>query len=334
MDGTIDKVIEGLAERNLLRISKPIGDWYQIYCPWHNNGNERRPSCGVSRVDQFRNGQMYPKGTAHCFACGKVASLEELVGQALANSGISNVESLDWIKSNIPGVELSNTSFEYLLPNTLIKSLNSKFAQSYVKSKTQKDIEYVPESELAKYRYTIPYLYERKLTDEIIDKFDVGVDLEFVPPGRKNKIATVTFPVRDSSGKALFVYRRAVNSKNFYMPSGINKPVYGIYEMPDLCPQIVICESIFNALTCYVYGIPALALFGTGTVSQINALKALGVKEFILGLDPDPSGDSGSRKLKNALKSVAIIRRMYLPEGKDINDLEYSQFWELFNERI
>ena len=96
---------------------------------------------------------------------------------------------------------------------------------------------------------------------------------------------------------------------------------------------MIIAESCFNVLTSYVYGVPALGLLGTGSGSQLDVLKTLGVSEFVIGTDNDEAGDKGANRIRKALSQVAIIRRMYLPEGKDINDLTKDEFWEIFNAR-
>ena len=52
-------------------------------------------------------------------------------------------------------------------------------------------------------------------------------------------------------------------------------------------------------------------------------------------MDPDEAGDSACRRLKNALKDVAIVRRMIdIPIGKDINDLSKEEFVNIYNNRI
>ena len=105
--------------------------------------------------------------------------------------------------------------------------------------------------------------------------------------------------------------------------------MYGIYELPKDCKSVVVCESCFNALTSWRYGRPAVALLGTGNPYQIQQLKQLGVREFILALDPDDAGQRGTEKLKKALRSVAIVYTVSgIPAGKDLNDLteeEYNQ---------
>ena len=105
------------------------------------------------------------------------------------------------------------------------------------------------------------------------------------------------------------------------------KPVYGLYELPKGCKSVIVCESAFNALTCWVYGKPAVALFGTGNSYQIQQLKELGVNEFILAFDPDEAGKRATAKLKKALHSIAIVWSFEgIPEGKDINDLTKKEF--------
>lgn len=326
------QVVEKLDELGLIRANRVIGSYYQIACPSHNDGNERHPSCGILLHDEVRNGQKYQAGFCHCFACQYSATLPEMIELVLKRKKITSKSGLDWLKENIPGFE--EPDFDYLIPPELHKKLVDTFAVNYVRSIVKPEIEYVPEEELAKYRFTVDYMYDRKLNDEIIEKFDVGVDTNFIPEGRKRAVPTITFPVRDKTGGTLFVYRRSMSNKMFFMPESLEKPVYGIYELPEKTKSVILCESIFNALTCWVYGYPALALFGTGTPSQIRQLKTLGCKEFVLGLDPDTAGNRGSKRLKNALKDIAIIRRIEgIPDGKDINDLTKEEFVELYNNR-
>ena len=329
MEETV-KILEFMESLHLIRLNRPMGDWYSIYCPKHADGNERRASCGVSLVDQVRNGQSYPKQFVHCFTCSLSTSLKDLAEDLLNSHNVSTKDA-DRLKEMLNAD--FDVSFDHLLPQDTVKNLNNQFALDYVRAKSNLTPQYVTESELAEYRYTVPYMYERKLTDEVIEKFDVGVDLHFVPTDRVREVPCITFPVKDINGNVLFVYRRAIANKNFYMPAGLEKPVYGIYELAKTASVVVLCESIFNCLTCYVYGVPALALFGTGTKAQIEMLKRTGVKEYVLGLDPDDAGLRGSNKLKRALSSVAIVRKMEIPKGKDINDLTKEEFDESFNER-
>lgn len=327
-------VIDKLEEFELIRKHKRVGNYMQIYCPFHNDGKERKPSCGILLVDEFRGGKKYPQGFTHCFTCGYAHTIDRTITDLLKQQNIQQ-SGIEWLMENIPGFEVESNE-DALIPNDLMSSVISKYAVDYINTLTNKNQEYVSEEELARYRFTVPYMYERKLTDELIEKFDVGFDPNWIPPGKKKPVPCITFPVRDVAGHTLFLCRRAVSTKLFNYPQGITKPVYGIYELPKGCKSVLVCESCFNAITATRYGRPAVALLGTGNSYQINQLKQLGVNEFILGFDPDEAGMRATEKLKKALHSIAIVWTLTgfppknpddLTEGyKDINDLTEDEF--------
>ena len=323
------KILETLSAVGLIRLSRITGDYYQIYCPIHNDGNERKPSCGVLLHDVYKNHTKYPAGWTHCFSCGYVNSLPDLITDILKSKSISGT-GMQWLKDNIPGFKIDYDE-DSLIPSSLAKSLNSKYAINYINDiQSDNKLEYVSEEELAKYRYTVPYMYDRKLTDEIIEKYDVGVDMNWVPEGRKKPIPCITFPVRDIKGNTLFICRRSIKGKFFHYPEYVTKPLYGIYELPENCKSVLIVESCFNCLTAVKYGQPAIALLGTGNSYQIQQLKELGIKNIILGFDPDNAGARATAKIKKALKNIAMVWTYEgIPEGKDINDLSYDEFKSL-----
>lgn len=323
----VELILEKLQSLGFLRIHKQVGNYIQIYCPFHSDGNERKPSCGVLVQEEYKNGRHYPQGWTHCFTCGYAESLPDMITDLLKLKSISQT-GIDWLIQNIPGfIPEFESDFESLIPDNLMSILNDKFAVDYIQSLTQPKSEFITEEELASYRFTIPYMYERKLTDEIIEKFDVGYDANWVAPGKTKPTPCITFPVRDADGNTLFFCRRSVKGKFFNYPTGVTKPVYGLYELPPNCKSVIICESCFNALTCWVYGRPAVALLGTGNSYQIQQLKELGVQEFILAFDPDEAGQRATAKLKRALKSVAIVWSFVgIPVGKDINNLSKEEF--------
>ena len=325
------QILEKLESFGFLRLHKVINEYYQIYCPFHNDGNERKPSCGVLLNEQFRNGQKYPQGWVHCFTCGYAKTLPEAISDILKARSISK-SGMDWLAENIPGFE-GNSDFDYLVPETLMTDIQNKYAIEYIQRQIQPVQQYVSEAELSKYRYTVPYMYERKLTDELIEKFDVGVDMNWIPPGRKKVVPCLTFPVHDIEGRTLFVCRRSIGGKLFNIPEGVTKPVYGIDQIPDRCKSVIICESIITALTCWRYGYPAVALLGTGNAYQMQQLRELGVQEYVICMDGDDAGRRSTNKLKRGLRSVAIVWEIHMPDGKDVNDLEKDQFDMLYESR-
>lgn len=319
------EILDRLEAYGLLKQSKRVGNYMQIHCPFHSNGQEKKPSCGVLLVDEVRAGHKYPAGFFHCFACSYANPLETAVSDMLRQNNIQQT-GIAWLTEHVPGFEVEDDENSLFSTNDM-ESLLSKYAVDYISTLTSKKQEYVSEEELAKYRFTVPYMYERKLTDELIEKFDVGFDANWIPPGRKKPVPCITFPVRDINGNTLFFCRRAISTKLFNYPQGVTKPVYGLYELPNGCKSVVVCESCFNAITSTRYGRPAVALLGTGNSYQIQQLKELGVREFILAFDPDEAGQRATAKLKKALRSVAMVWSFDgIPPGKDINDLTQEEF--------
>ena len=200
------------------------------------------------------------------------------------------------------------------------------------KKVSKQETKYIDEDELDSYRFTHPYAYERKLTDDIIEQFDVGYDDNFLLTDKNGKdhiLRCLTFPVRDETGNTLFIARRSVDTKFFHYPEGVVKPVYGLYELSLIKPypnDIIICESIINCLTCWSYGKYAVALNGTGTPFQYEQLKRLPARHFILALDPDRAGENGREKLRKVLGKSKLLTEYILPKGKDINDLTKDEF--------
>lgn len=324
----VEKLVELLGSCDAIRINRKLDEWYSIYCPFHNHGQEKKASAGLSLLDTYQGGRFFPAGGFHCFTCGEACTAQEFVQRILTMKSVPLTirdTILDMVK-----VEGSTGTDKLVSPENM-KILETKFAVQNLYDRIYgKKTEYVSEEELQSYRFVVPYMYNRGLTNELIEKYDIGVDMNFVPPGRKQPVPCITFPVRDKFGNTLFISRRSIAGKNFYLPSKIEKPVYGLYELPKDCSCVVITESCFNCLTSVRYGRPAVALFGTGNPYQIETLKRLGVREFIIGLDPDEAGRRGTEKLKKALNRVAFVWEFEgISEGKDINDLTYDEYWNL-----
>lgn len=327
----VDAIIQKLVGLGWIRLGKITGNYQTIYCPVHNGGNERRPSCGILLKDEYRAGTHYPAGFTHCFTCGLAKTLPELVEILLKSHNVSQ-SSLEWLKENIPGFD-PDEDFEKLIPANIAEGLMSKYAIQSIQNLVKKAEEYVSEEELASYRYVIPYMYERKLTDDIIEQYDVGYDANFIPPGRKRKVPCITFPVRDREGHTLFFCRRSVEGKMFNYPEGVVKPVYGIDQIPYGCSSIIICESCINALTCVSWGFHAVALLGTCNTYQIRQLRELGCPEFVLCFDGDEAGHRATKRLKRGLSDIAFVWSVTMPDGKDVNNLDKDEFLKLYAQK-
>lgn len=280
-------------------------DNIQFCCPIHNNGQERKPSCGLRITGE-------QAGVVHCFSCGYTSDLYEMISNCFGYKDDGQFGKR-WVSRNFNQATIDDR-----------EDLNLGLE---LKRKPAKPIiNFISEKELDSYRYYHPYMYERKMTNEVIEKFDVGFD---------KATNCITFPVNDESGNCLFIARRSINSKYFNYPSGVEKPVYGIYELKKYAPnakEVIVCESIIDALTCWTYNVPALALNGTGSFTQFEQLIKLcnlGVRRIIAGFDGDTAGYNATEKLKKSIPNI-LVQDLLIPEGKDINDLCEEEFSKLF----
>ena len=327
----IEAVLSIMSSQGLIRLNRKMDKYYSVYCPIHNGGNERKPSCGVLLETEYRNGRKYPQGSFHCFSCSWAKSLPDTLTEIFKIKGIPKTGN-QWLQENVAEYD-PNIEVDTLLPPSIMQVINSKYAVDYVSSKLKTNQSYISEEELQSYRYTVPYMYERKLTDEIIEKFDVGYDGNWIPEGRKKPIPCITFPVRDIKGNTLFICRRSIEGKIYNYPKGTVKSVYGIDVLTKDMKSVIICESIINALTCWGWGYPAVALLGTGNTHQVSQLRQLGIRDFVLCMDGDEAGHKATAKLKKALQEFAIVWVVNMPDGKDVNDCTKEEFEELYNHK-
>ena len=272
----------------------------QTNCPFHKDGQEKKPSFGVSTID----------GMCHCFGCGWKGTLPEMISNVFGKDDFG-VFGGQWLIRNFVSIEVEN---------------RPELDLNFSRSKTIEQQEFVSEATLSKYRLYHSYMYQRKLTDEVIELFDIGYDEES---------QCLTFPVRDINGNCVFVAKRSVNTKFFHYPSGVEKPVYGLYELTkcnyisgDLkSPSLIICESMIDALTCWVYGKPAVALNGLGNALQMKQLRELPVRKFILATDMDEAGLKAREFIRAALRNKIVTEyRWDLKIAKDINDMSKDYF--------
>jgi DNA primase len=180
---------------------------------------------------------------------------------------------------------------------------------------------------LEAYNQFHPYMKTRKLTDEVIKKFQIGYN---------PTLNTITFPVYDERHRLVMITQRGIATKKFYIDTGAEKPVYLLYDLIENNKDTAfITESQINALTLRGYGYDAVALFGTGSDEQYDILMKSGIKKFILCFDGDYAGRSGARKFKRRFSDGKhLIIDIVMPDGKDVNDITKEEFDELFEKSL
>ena len=307
LDDTQDILIElrkQLELNGVKRFAKFIdsGKNIQTNCPFHKEGQERKPSFGINKNT----------GECHCFGCGWSGTLSEMISNCFGKDDFG-VYGNKWLIRNFLSVAVESR------PDIDVDFYRRK----KITSETKK---YISEQELDSYRYTHPYMYKRKLTDEIIDLFDIGYD---------KSTECITFPNRDINGNCLFIARRSVKTKFFNYPQDVEKPVYGLYEC-NICAktiknwfpnEIIICESMLDALTCWVYGKYAVALNGTGNENQFKTLRNMPNRKFILATDMDEAGLKARERIRQSLGNKLVTEYVWdINVAKDINDMNKEYF--------
>lgn len=300
---------------NRFKTFRELPDHIQFNCPIHKNGQETTPSCGITTKDIKQGDRIVKAGTVHCFTCGYVASLEQMISDLFGHNDMG-VYGYTWLLNNFITYSIEKR-----------KDLNLDMGRN---KSVQKEInKYVSEEELDSYRYIHPYMYERKLTDPIIELFDIGFDNNFKLKENSKPIPCITFPIHDENGNVLFIARRSVKSKFFHYPNNVVKPVYGLYQLNKLEQfpnEIYICESMLDCLAIWTHPNKyAVALNGLGTPNQFKQLNNLPTRKFILATDSDNAGMTARNKIKKALHNK-ILTQIILPVGKkDINECTYEE---------
>ena len=300
------------------------GENVQTNCPFHKNGQERKPSFGV-------NGEI---DKCHCFACGWSGTIEEMISELygyqdegkfgkrwlIKRFNTIEIESRPNIMEGFNERKINLSRGLYRSIETAPKGKSGEMGKTgqgneYEKNRDleEGDKTVITEEELDKYRYIHPYLYERGLTDEIIERFDIGYDRER---------DCITFPISDLQGRVVFVATRSVKTKFFGLPKGLDKPVYQADKF--ICGKYknaYITESFLNCLTCWKYNKPAMAMIGTGNQKQYEILNKLPVREYILAFDPDDAGRKATERFRKNVHGK-IIKELVYSDNRDINDLQ------------
>ena len=335
LEQILDDLQRELAVNDIQMFSKGFkrtSDNIMLQCPYHSNGQEHRPSSGIH----------CDTGIFHCFACGETHPLAEVISHCFGYND-SGMFGWKWLLKNYASVsveERGDVKLDFSRNNIRSSSRSSLGSRSDSDSTDAR--KYVSEEELDKYRYTHPYMYKRGLTDEVIELFDIGYD---------KSTRCITFPVRDIKGRCLFVARRSVDYKFFNYPQGVEKPLYGLYEIHKICThpynleyvvragdsvfkvsgpragdyhsyleEVVVCESMLDALSFWTVGKGSVALNGLGNELQFKQLRELPCRKLILCTDMDEAGLKARARIRRNVKNK-IITEYRLPKGrKDANE--------------
>ena len=282
----------------------------QVTCIYHADGHERRPSAGIKK----------DTGVFHCFACGESHGLSEFISHCFGKNDLGAF-GWQWLMQNFYSVEVEDRNVKFDISRTKgIDTLHNKYSGTDTDSV---EYRYISEGELDKYRWYHSYWRKRGITDEsIIELFDLGYD---------KSTQSITFPVRDIEGHCLFVARRSVHTKFFNYPEGVQKPLYGLYELYNWgkyavsmnvgsIGEVIVCESMIDCILLWQEGHYAVALNGLGNQLQMQQLRDLPCRKLILATDNDVAGDAARRRIKSEVKNKIITEIQFPDDVKDIGE--------------
>lgn len=312
LEDVLDELINQMRVNNypyLQKGYKRSGDSLQVQCPFHGDGQERKPSFGIRRSD----------GMGHCFACGKVVTLPEFITKCFDEDDIIAEFGRRWLRKNFLSLELEerkDVELDYSRNRSSHDNNGTADTKGGIRhSSNFSSSEYVDDSELQGYRYYHKYWTERGIiSEDIIELFDLGYD----------KVTdSITFPVRDVDGNCLFVARRSVKTKWFNYPRSTEKCIYGLYELYSLekfPSEVWITESMIDALRLWQVGIYACALNGLGSSKQYTQLSKMPCRIFVLATDMDTAGIRARDVIRERVPKK-LFMQVFLPKGrKDIGE--------------
>lgn len=249
---TVEQVLKDLKLQlygaGLLREIKNTGSDLMCTCPFHANGKEHNPSCGVLLQQKVTKDKTYEAGTVHCYTCGYTADLPQFVADLLGLS--SPVEGFKWLvnqynyqteERELPDLDMyrGSTAKSSVLEESLVKQYTQNLLQS---------------------EEACRYLHKRRIANWVLEAYELGFDPED---------KTVLFPVRGMDGKVIFYKGRSIAGKHFYNAKEIDKTsvVFGLWEIlngsfswgtSDQIEEVWITESEIDALSLISYGVPAV----------------------------------------------------------------------------
>lgn len=292
-----------------LREIKPSGDNIVVTCPnpLHAGGKEHTAACNIYIGDN-------PKiryGFARCFVCGFEKPFAQFVAECL-DSSLAAAEQ--WLISNF-GVK-SEATLDIGSDIKLSNKRTNLFTQS---SQIAEKERWEPIANLPAW---CEYFKKRHLSVELCEQFN----LRYNPKTRQ-----VIFPCYDSAGHLIMTPTRNIDNKIFYLDKDVEKPLYCIDKVvKHNCSKVVLTEGPFDALTCWMHKVPAVATLGNPSESQIEQINTSTVQVVYLAFDNDTWGKKFADFVKYRLDPRILVRTVKFPdECKDPNDIPET-LWEAF----
>ena len=280
-----------------------------LCCPFHSGGQERTASANFLLVD--KEGKQ--AGDFWCYGCHTGGHISSILVKLFGDKKLAE----EWVNSHYGDQAKMVEEVRIFTPIQLELEVEPKEEEQFF--------------ELPEYAYysETTYFSKRGIPDELVKRYKLG----FIDSPDESK-RKVYFPVFDKQGRVIFYQTRNIHSKAFYLPVGYKKYIWNANNIEP--GQVVVCESIFNALTAIKNGFQAVAIFGCGDKRIYEQLLDLPCRGFLICTDNDMAGNKGASEIAAVLKTNGrIVKRILVDEpGKDLNDyanLTHTEFIEKWN---
>lgn len=304
---------------------------YQCLCPFHEDKN---PSMRISQ----KNG----KWLWHCFGCNKsgnvldfvmayekipfVRAYEKLGNQSAVGGQQSAVKSKN--ETPKPGGLVNRQELLQRAVSFYQESfLNDRRGVEYLASRGIKGNDLYQTFRIGLVNGSLKKTLSEDENHELIRGLkEIGI---LNASGQEHFLNCVIFPILDENGNISTIYGRRISSFNpqlsehLYLPC----PRLGVWNWQalKLSKEIILTESIIDALSCYVLGFRnVIPLYGVNglTADHVRLFEKYLTRKIYLCLDNDQAGKEGRTRVKEKLSALGIeVLQIELPsEFKDVNE--------------
>ncbi len=150
--------------------------------------------------------------------------------------------------------------------------------------------------------------------------------------GHEHFNGSIVFPIVNGDGHVAEVYGRRITNKlakgtpeHLYLP-GKHRGIFNAEALQS--PEIILCESILDALTFIRHGMDAATcIYGTQgfTDELFEAIKAANLDAVRIAYDADDAGERAAERDAEKLQAIGVdVYRIKLPLGEDANSYALS----------
>lgn len=285
--------------------ARVVNDNLMVTCPYHKDGMEHSPSCGILLKDRGTTTKVYKSGTVHCFTCGATHSLEEMISHVFGRNDKGDYGK-EWLLEN----------FNILSTQDIVFDISAMF--THVEK---------PEVEYKQFTHHYhPYLATRGIPKHVARAFSLGYD-DFTD--------SITIPLFDKDGKCIMIMKRSVKEHIYMNTSGASKTdsLFGLSMVYDMMsklvnkPYLFIVEGPFDAIRVWQHGFPAVGIMQAAiSEKQLALIRKLPFMKIVIATDNDQAGNAVADKLAEKLKDKEVYRLIFPKGVKDPGEMTDEQY--------